>query len=42
MKSIFGGIIEKFEPTYLDSEEYYKQNQDHRSINAINNFAPSE
>ena len=33
---------EGFEPTYLDSEEYYKQNQDQTSQNKINTFSPSE
>jgi len=36
------GTKEKFEPTYLDSEQYYKQNQDQNSINAVNTFAPSQ
>ena len=29
---------ESFEPTYLDSEEYYRQNQNQSSINQINKF----
>jgi len=33
---------EKFEPVYLDSEEYYKQGQDQKSTNAVNAFSPSE
>jgi hypothetical protein len=33
---------ESFEPTYLDSEEYYRQNQNQASINQVNRFSPSE
>ena len=33
---------EHFEPTYLDSEEYYKQKQDQRSVNQVNQFSPTE
>jgi len=36
------GIKEKFEPTYLDSEEYYKQNQNQASLNQVNRFTPTE
>ena len=38
---MFFGKKESFEPVYLDSEEYYKQNQDQSSINAINKYSPS-
>ena len=35
-------VKEKFEPVYLDSEEYYKQNQNQSSINQVNAFSPSQ
>ena len=36
------GIKEKFEPTYLDSEEYYKQDQTQSSLDQVNRFSPTE
>ena len=36
------GQKESFEPTYLDSEEYYKQAQDAKSINEVNAFSPTQ
>jgi len=41
---IFGifGTKERFEPTYVDSEEYYKQYQNQDSQNSINSFSPTE
>ena len=36
------GIKEKFEPTYLDSEEYYKQSQNESSLSQVNRFSPTE
>ena len=33
---------EGFEPTYLDSEEYYKQNVSKSDNNRVNNYSPAE
>lgn len=35
-------LKENFEPTYLDSEEYYKQAENATSLKNINAFSPSE
>lgn len=36
------GTKESFEPTYLDSEQYYKQNQDQGNLEKVNRFSPQE
>jgi hypothetical protein len=36
------GQKEKFQPTYLESEEYYKQAENSNTLNNINAFSPSE
>ena len=33
---------EGFEPTYFDSEEYYRQNVSSKEKKAVNTFSPSE
>ena len=39
---MFSGIKEKFEPVYLDSEEYYKQAPSISETNNVNRFSPAE
>jgi len=41
MQMLFGKK-ERFEPTYVDSEEYYKQDQTQTVLNEVNRFSPTE